>query len=346
MRQRKPWISNILSPKEGIVMRRKASRIYVKRLYLGLAMLFLLLAGCSAADRTASESTLEQDLVSSEAFHYFAQKPNTTVSGLEIIKRQTDVEAKTDRVWVEVSLSSDMFEGNASYIMDYSLYNDGWHLENVESDDTSTWSFTALRGLTEEELLQQLPAQSTILDIQTDLAAGTQFVAYERTESHTLCDVTFSGTLDGHFDQGDWYFSTYEAVASEQWKSDLKLVKDDSCFYQISSKGEVTRYSNYYEETWTDFTDVVFLGRYTATDFIVEFGSADWDKYYQKGYTIDWGNLNWDDMRYGYRLDNWRPAMFLLLGWDEAYMCDTGLRSNDSAHSFFNPCTPLQIALS
>lgn len=331
-------------------MKHQINGIWAKGLYVGLIMLLLLLTGCSAASRTASKATLEQDLVSSEAFHYFAQKPNTTISGLEIIKRQTDADAKTDRVWVEVSLSSDMFEGKASYIMDYSLYNDGWHLENVESDDASTWSFTALRGLTEEELLQQLPAESTILDIQTDLDAGTQFVAYERTESHALCDVTFTGTFEGHFNtfnEVDWYFFTHEVVASEQWKSDLKLVKDDSCFYQISSKGEVTRrYSNNQGEIRTDLTNVVFLKQYTATDFIVKFGSADWDKYYQKGYTIDWGNLNWDDMRYGYRLDNWRPAMFLLLGWDEAYMCNTGLRSNDSAHSFFNPCTPLQIALS
>lgn len=315
-------------------------------------MLLLLLAGCSATSRTASESTLEQDLVSSEAFHYFAQKPNTTVSGLEIIKRQTDVEAKTDRVWVEASLSSDMFEGKASYIMDYSLYNDGWHLENVESDDASAWSFTALRGLTEEELLQQLPTGATILDIQTNLEAGTQFVAYERTESHALCDVTFTGTFEGHFNtfnEVDWYFSARETVASEHWKQEIKLVKDASAsdYYRVCYGGEIAHY--YYNDgDWVIgdvLTDRISLDRYTAEDFIIEFGMIDWDTYHLKGYRIDWGDFDWYDMRYGYGPTAVRGQKWILLGWDEAYIFATALSYSLSAPLFYNPCTPLQVVL-
>lgn len=332
-------------------MKHQINEIWAKGLCAGLIMLLLLLAGCNAASRTASKATLEQDLVSSEAFHYFAQKPNTTVSGLEIIKRQTDADAKTDRVWVEISLSSDMFEGKASYIMDYSLYNDGWHLENVESDDASAWSFTVLRGLTEEELLQQLPTGATILDIQTDLDAGTQFVTYERTESHALCDVTFTGTFDGHFNtynEVDWFFYTHEVVDSEQWHPELELQNSNWGPYRVCEDGTVqyTTYDGQMAQRGTQ--NRILLEQYTADIFIVEFGWADWDKYYQKGYTIDWGGLNWYDMRYGYRLGTGRDMrghFWLLLGWDEAYICDSSLRSNDSAHSFFNPCTPLQIVL-
>lgn len=329
-------------------MKHKVNKIRAKGLCVGLILL-LLLTGCSAASRTASKATLEQDLVSSEAFHYFAQKPNTTVSGLEIIKRQTDADAKTDRVWVEVSLSNDMFKGKVPYIMDYVLYNDGWHLENVESDDASAWSFTALRGLTEEELLRQLPTGATILDVQTNLDAGTQYVDYERTESHALCDVTYTGTFEGHFNtynEVDWFFYTHEVVDSEQWHPELELQNSNWGPYRVCEDGTVqyTTYDGQMVQRGTQ--NRILLEQYTADDFFAEYGwlhREAWDQHYQKRYTFNWGDLIWDNMRYGYQLGSWN---WLLLGWDESYVCDLYAPfANHNTRSFDISCTPLQIVL-
>ena len=113
-----------------------------------------LLAGCGK--KPASEATLKEDLYNSRSFSRFSNQLGMKITDLEVVKRQTTEEQKSDVVWVEVNTSSEAAEGEMYYVMRYELYNDGWQLENITEDRPGEWQFTPLKNVDAESAPQDL----------------------------------------------------------------------------------------------------------------------------------------------------------------------------------------------
>lgn len=96
-----------------------------------LLSLCLVMAGCSS-NSGKSEKAIQEDLIEwqipSEAFSTGFQQ----ITDFEILKRQTDPDNKTDLVYVTVTADSETGTFVRSYKLTYSLYNDGWILDDYE----------------------------------------------------------------------------------------------------------------------------------------------------------------------------------------------------------------------
>ena len=78
---------------------------------------------------------------------------NVKISDYEIIKRQTDKKNKSDIIYLTVRTADTNLTCELSYMMQYTLYNDGWVLESVERYADGPWS---IEGLSEEQLLEDI----------------------------------------------------------------------------------------------------------------------------------------------------------------------------------------------
>lgn len=74
------------------------------------------------------------------------------INDMEIVKRQTTVEDKTDIVYVAGTAVNDIAQYNFYYKMTYNLYNDGWILDEVEKDDKNECYSQPLKGPDEQQI--------------------------------------------------------------------------------------------------------------------------------------------------------------------------------------------------
>ena len=63
------------------------------------------------------------------------QKYQVELDHMEIEKRMTDKDRRTDHIWIDVAASNDYTVYTASYELIYGLYNDGWMLDNLLTID-------------------------------------------------------------------------------------------------------------------------------------------------------------------------------------------------------------------
>lgn len=97
---------------------------------LALALLCLLgLAACGSGPKAASESTIREDVIGWDEVIYSS---DLELVSLEIVKRQTNEDQKTDFVWVDIVAENEDCRYIASCKLSYGLYNDGWLLDSYE----------------------------------------------------------------------------------------------------------------------------------------------------------------------------------------------------------------------
>ncbi len=186
-----------------------------KWLVLAFSVLtILLLAGCGA--KTASVSTLKEDLHNSDRFSRFSEQLGMEITDLEVVKRQTDKDDRVDTVWVKVKAAGDTAEGEMYYVMTYNLYNDGWRLETITDDDVDLWHFEPLCAPSEEEVLTQLSCYGdySILDESLDIENGLKEIDFEYTEDHLYCRKSCTARLACEFES---YYFGYEGGNIGGW---------------------------------------------------------------------------------------------------------------------------------
>ena len=127
----------------------------MRRKIICTLMLFLFilipLQGCSSIK---DEAELMNDLQSSNAFSI---PDDVTVNSLTVIKRLTDEKNKTDKVYVQVDIDNAEFSQSRAYIMDYTHYNEGWILDNVEEYwENEYWTVYPKTAPSEETILSEL----------------------------------------------------------------------------------------------------------------------------------------------------------------------------------------------
>ena len=99
-----------------------------------IVLSLLILSGCGKKNNGKSESEILSDIQTQD---YMISDYNLNVDSSSITKRQTNPEQKTDYVWVSLTASNEEFSYSAEYYLEYILYNDGWHLENIEETNIS-----------------------------------------------------------------------------------------------------------------------------------------------------------------------------------------------------------------
>jgi len=122
---------------------------YKKHTFSGvfLILILVLLSGCSKSGK--SENEIINDL---QANPVFISK-DVEISNYEIIKRQTNVDNKTDLVYITVHTNDPELTCSLSYELKYELYNEGWLLESMMRYYDGPWDFS---GLQDKQLLSDI----------------------------------------------------------------------------------------------------------------------------------------------------------------------------------------------
>lgn len=158
-------------------------------LCVALTLMFALLSGCSESAK--SEGDIVDDLQHNSTFSSNGDLP---ITDYNIIKRQTDVEGKTDDIYINVEAENDCLWLNRSYVMTYGLYNEGWILDNVTTYHEADWKFRPLQGVDDEIIQQYIDKYQNennsgsieIIDRITDLGEnwGEDEVIFQTTKEH------------------------------------------------------------------------------------------------------------------------------------------------------------------
>lgn len=83
-----------------------------------------------------SEDQMEEDLKSEMQ----SNGSDVSISNLEIEKRITDEDNKTDTVYIWCNVDTPEFTAHQGYILNYILYNDGWEYEDYSTYDETNWT--------------------------------------------------------------------------------------------------------------------------------------------------------------------------------------------------------------
>lgn len=152
----------------------KEWRITMKRRFLILLTALLLAAlfsGCGNSVKTEKE--LKTDLTAHSGFYMVE---GSEVSELSIIKRLTDVDNRTDKVYVSILIDHPNATESRAYVMNYTLYNDGWMLDDVKDyyGDESIWEVKPKGAPTNEQVMAELIKYS---NAQIDASYTEQYLS-------------------------------------------------------------------------------------------------------------------------------------------------------------------------
>lgn len=111
-----------------------------KDIWEGLLLFIMLISLCGCSPSAKNEREIVADLQKNPAFI----SETVEIDSCEIIKRQTNNDSKSDLVYLTVYVNEDELTCVLSFFMEYTLYNDGWILENVSRYDDGPWSIEGL----------------------------------------------------------------------------------------------------------------------------------------------------------------------------------------------------------
>ena len=124
---------------------------------LVFVLLSVVLTGCGNSVKTEKE-LMDDFLV--HAGNYLVE--SSSISEFSIIKRLTEKESKKDTVYVQLIAEHPAATVYQAFIMNYTLYNDGWKLDSIESyqGHDAAYKTVPKSNPTNEEIMRQLTAYS------------------------------------------------------------------------------------------------------------------------------------------------------------------------------------------
>jgi len=182
-----------------------------------LSLLFCL-SSCTAVNKVVSDDEIKSDLLSSlmegivtvkdddDCLSQISSNYEYKFSDFEIEKRQTSAENKTDTIYVNATLSStdEVIKYSGNFVINYSLYNDGWKLDEISV-----------------ESLEYAPLQSTEFTIE-QLANALESCDYKNA---TNINVT------NHKDDLENGFIYYYLTATCEYTYVTEYIDVDMTFY-------------------------------------------------------------------------------------------------------------------
>lgn len=243
---------------------------------------------------TLSEKEIRGDISEYSEF----EKLGLSIREYNEEKRDTDKKNKYDHIWVDVIAENDKVQYEASYYIEYGLYNDGWILENIEILDDD---YRALEMITLEQVSNDLQTANrelisnyelTNISVSADIPKLTDKLKTVRL----ICDVTaendecsFSASAEVTYrlfmlaDKSGWVMTGSQTT---DYSYETKTIPSSSLLdettsgwadnYELLTEGKVA--SNTYVYTFEEHDEEAFL------DVI-----ADWENTLTYKYDLDKG---------------------------------------------------------
>lgn len=209
------------------------------------------LIGCSDSKSGGkSENEIKTDLVAQQlpAEAYTDSEP-PEITSFQILKRQTNVDDKTDLVYVTYTTTTACADFVRSYLLTYTLYNDGWILDDYEYCDGDYRTIPKVEP--DDELVDSLfeyydfqggeYTNWVITERNVDVENGTANFTVQASQS--LCDGY--ATTDEVYNI-PLFFSEY-GVWSSYGNGDFV---SDSFSIDWSNLIGLTFFDHYYDETY------------------------------------------------------------------------------------------------
>lgn len=155
---------------------------YIPSLIFLAVFLCFLLTACGNSAKSEKEVAIELSQIDSYFTSYSLE-----LNSFSVEKRQTNIDEKTDYIWLNICGRNDNFEYTANYLVEYVLYNDGWLLESYDLLDSQ---YCVLADFDRTELENTFSHDYTDYEyISSHQEENTVELVYKvtRTEEYTVC---------------------------------------------------------------------------------------------------------------------------------------------------------------
>lgn len=274
----------------------------------------LLLPSCGTSEPAiVPEAQLQNDLLSNAAFKEAVEEASLEITDFKIIKRQTTPEKKIDKVWVAVDAqtnndSSDrLFTVGAHLecVMVYGLYNDGWILDEIVTEDDS-WSFVPLSGFSEEFAAElALIEDGEFIRNEVDLDNSVQYITYRRTVPNRYCESVYVMQDEYIFSHdGEWLLNDQRTLdKSETWNiegtfSGIQYDKPVDIWLKFDGKTlqwQEAGYSGYSASLGDGLIDV---SNTSIAQYALSYTPCYYVSEVQNGYSVEFANVDWGNIQY------------------------------------------------
>lgn len=208
-------------------------------IFITAILIAVLFAGCG--NKVKNEEDLLVDLVADSSFYMVE---GSEVTELSIIKRLTDEENKTDKVYVSINIDHEAATATQAYIMYYTCYNEGWLLDDIEEyyGDEVEWTTVPKGAPTNEQIMEALIAYS---NSQIDASYADQYISEELTHTYFFEEGKYATTI-----------YTGEFIAESEYKC---IVETERVFEYIEvSETQLLRFAfDYYTYEWYLYDDEI-----------------------------------------------------------------------------------------
>ncbi len=211
-----------------------------------LLVALLFLAGCSAGievvDTPSKSPVSEKDLLSYVADWNPIFMTDIEYSSVTVEKRKTDEDEGTDTVWVKIEGSNSTDAVEASGIMEFSLYNDGWRLDDVDIEEKH---YYPLAGPSDYIIQDCLGASFEYYqyDVQSiDLDAGIATYYYRGLIEYPYMDKYNIGTASFKYMYGGyWQYTGMDATLEDEFWQRIEGIWSGRLDYSRSLGPEIYR---------------------------------------------------------------------------------------------------------
>lgn len=180
----------------------------MKRYFIIFTLIILtltILTGCGGPS-TKNESEIGKDLIAGG--YLSGNSINYIIDDMEIVKRQTDVNNKSDTIYATVIATSEdkVSKLTGEYKIEYGLYNEGWLIDKVTVSDLSVLPLHG-KEFTTDELIEAMAscnyqniAYLSVLDYQESLEDGLVYYSISAEDVCTYATEYIDATLSFSFD--------------------------------------------------------------------------------------------------------------------------------------------------
>lgn len=139
------------------------------RKWLLCIMFILMLVAFGSCGKTSvvSERQMQKDFQNTLQSY----DSEISISNLEIEKRITDKDNKSDTIYIWCDVETPKFTAHQGFELHYVLYNDGWKYEDYTTYDEGNWTSKPLTPVDENEALsyKKMPSGYDIIDCDTTI---------------------------------------------------------------------------------------------------------------------------------------------------------------------------------
>ena len=181
-----------------------------------IGLLMCGMTGCGVKEKTEEEIRAEL-----QAHAGFGMGKDVTIEEFAVIKRQTDKDDKTDKVFVEVTAGNEELEFTTSYGLEYGLYDSGWILDNVYESTLVETTVTPKQGPSDTEAIAVSAgivddfSEYSFVSEELDLANGSAVYLYQGIRPQKYMQEIITLQVNCRFDETalEWKTSGYEEIA-------------------------------------------------------------------------------------------------------------------------------------